>query len=42
MFNEVFAEKHNTPYIHYFTDHLSQDIANFGDIGVYTMQGYVY
>ena len=38
-FLKVFHKKNVTPYIHYFTDHLSTTIKHFGEIGVHTLQG---
>jgi hypothetical protein len=38
-FLKIFHRKHVTPYIHYFTDHLSTAIKHFGDVGLNTLQG---
>ena len=38
-FLDVFHRKHVTPYIHFFSDHLSIAIKHFGEIGIYTIQG---
>ena len=39
LFNEVFEKKNNTPYIHYFTDHLAESIRKHGDVDVFNIQG---
>ena len=39
LFNEIFHSKHNTPYIHYFKDHLASSIETHGDINNCNIQG---
>ena len=38
-FNSIFHTKHNTTYIHYFTDHLASAIEKHGDIDNFNIQG---
>jgi hypothetical protein len=38
-FNKNFPLKRNTPYIHFFTDHLVNSIKIFGDVDLYNIQG---
>ena len=41
LFNKIFHGKHNTPYIHYFKDHLSSSIDTHGDINNCNIQGFL-